>query len=247
MMFRRNLISVWLGILFLSGMFLMGQEGWNQPPPPEEVSVSILVQVDPLFPIEFDGLVGGDPVPDAEVTITMSRSGEVVASGFTNAEGEAVFELLEFEPYLVDVVADTSEPDCWWRERLWSSFYLTGPSDITVDVWRDGLGCVGPPREVSLLVQVHPLFPYDDFGLMPGDPVPNAEVEISNLYAPELIASGNTDNNGEILLVVPGIGRYYIFAVADTLDPYCWGSGGLDVVVGTEPLDPTLNVGVACE
>ena len=180
---------------------------------------------------------------DAEVDIT--RDGEVVASGFTNSEGEVVFELLEFEPYRVDVVADTSEPDCWWRGI--SSFYLTGPNDITVDVWSDGPGCVGPPVEVSLLVQVDPLFPDDDFGLMPGDPVPNAEVDITKMITFEPIASGNTDDNGEILLEVPGIGRYYIHAVADTLDPYCMWNGGVHVVVGMEPLDLTLNVGVACQ
>ena len=120
-MFRRNLIPVWLGILVLSGMFLMGQVGWYEPPPPEEVTVSILVQVDPRYPIEFDGLVAGDPVPDAEVQIT--KWGKVVASGFTNSEGEVAFELLERETYGVDVVADTSESECWWRES--SSFYLT--------------------------------------------------------------------------------------------------------------------------
>ena len=38
-MFRRNVIPVWLGIILLSGMFLMGQDTW--PPPPE-----------PLLPLE---------------------------------------------------------------------------------------------------------------------------------------------------------------------------------------------------
>jgi len=31
-MFRRNLIPVWVGIILLSGMFLMGQEGWGPTP-----------------------------------------------------------------------------------------------------------------------------------------------------------------------------------------------------------------------
>lgn len=30
-MFRRNLIPVWLGIILLSGMFLMGQDTWSPP------------------------------------------------------------------------------------------------------------------------------------------------------------------------------------------------------------------------
>lgn len=33
-MFRRRLIPVWIGIILLSGMFLMGQEGWGPEPPP---------------------------------------------------------------------------------------------------------------------------------------------------------------------------------------------------------------------
>ncbi len=28
-MFRRNLLPVWIGIIILSGMFLMGQEAWE--------------------------------------------------------------------------------------------------------------------------------------------------------------------------------------------------------------------------
>lgn len=31
-MFKRNLIVVWVGIVVLSGMFLMGQESWSPPP-----------------------------------------------------------------------------------------------------------------------------------------------------------------------------------------------------------------------
>ena len=32
-MFGRNLVLVWIGIFLLSGMFLMGQDGWPPPPP----------------------------------------------------------------------------------------------------------------------------------------------------------------------------------------------------------------------
>ena len=31
-MLRRNLVPVWIGIILLSGMFLMGQESWGPPP-----------------------------------------------------------------------------------------------------------------------------------------------------------------------------------------------------------------------
>ena len=31
-MFSRNLIPVWIGIILLSGLFLMGQQGWCPPP-----------------------------------------------------------------------------------------------------------------------------------------------------------------------------------------------------------------------
>jgi len=241
-MFRRNLIAVWIGIILLSGMFLMGQETWV---PPAKVSVSILVQVDPLFPSEFDALAAGDPVPNAEVQIM--ESGEIVASGFSNSEGEVVLEVPASNPYSMHVVADTSDPDCRWRARVLFFSVGTEPRDVSVDVWPDGPGCVGPLVEVSLLVQVAPLFPYEIDGLKGGDPVPSAEVEITKRMTDELIASGVAGANGEILLEVPGINRYYIHAAADTSDPYCIWSGWLDVVVGTEPLDATVNVWLLCE
>jgi hypothetical protein len=241
-MFRRNLIPVWLGILVLSGMFLMGQVGWYEPPPPEEVTVSILAQVDPRYPNEFDGLVAGDPVPDAEVQIT--KHGEVVASGFTNSEGEVAFELLEGETYGVGVVADTSASECWWREG--SAFYLTGPSDVTLDVWTDGPDCVGPPVEISFLVRLDPQFPDDDFGLMPGDPVPYAEVEITNRTSGELVASGTTDENGEIVLEVPGISDNYVYGRTDPNGGSCFLLGGEVFVVVTEPLGVILDLWLAC-
>ncbi len=239
-MFRRKLMPVWLGILALSGMFLIGQVGWNEPPPPEVVTVSILVRVDPLFPIEFDGLVGGDPVPYAEVTI----SG---VSRFANAEGVVEFELLEYEGYCVHVAADTSEPDCGWRNLPSSCFYLTGPRNVTVDVWRDGPGCgAAPPVEISLLVRLNPQYPDEAFGVAPGDPVPYADVEITDRMSGELVASGTSDEHGEIVLEVPGISNNYIFGVADTSDPFCFFDEGGVLVVGTEPLDVILNLWVSC-
>ena len=38
-MFRRNLLPVWIGIIFLSGMFLMGQDTWPPQPPPGMVAI----------------------------------------------------------------------------------------------------------------------------------------------------------------------------------------------------------------
>ena len=129
---------------------------------------------------------------------------------------------------------------------MWSSFQLTGPRDITVDVWRDGSGCVAPPVEISLLVRLNPSFPYNDFGVMPGDPIPYAEVEITNRISGEVVASGTTDENGEIVLEVPGLSSNYLYGFAETSDPLCtFGEGGV-LVVGTEPLDVILNLWVAC-
>jgi hypothetical protein len=50
-------MPLWLGILALAGVFLTGQVVWYEPPPPEEVTISLLVQVDPQHPIEVDGMV----------------------------------------------------------------------------------------------------------------------------------------------------------------------------------------------
>lgn len=247
-MLTRNLYPVWLGILVLSGMFLTGQQGWSPPPPPPpvEVEISILVQVDPLYPTEFEGLAAGDPVPDAEVVITKGSTGEVVASGFSNSEGGVVLGVLGPAWYSIHVVADTSEPECWWMGRV--EYFLVGrePEDVTLDVWPDGPDCVGPPVEASILVQVDPQYPNGFGGLVAGDPVPNAEFEITKTATGEIVASGTTGPDGRILVELPGTGRYYIHVSADTPDPYCWWTGGGEFVVGTEPIELTVDVWAIC-
>ena len=55
-MFRRKFLPVWIGVVLLSGMFLMGQDNWSTPPPPKYAFVTTW---------QGDGNIGGLAAADA--------------------------------------------------------------------------------------------------------------------------------------------------------------------------------------
>ncbi len=60
-MFRSRFIPMWLGIIALSGMFLMGQESW-------EPQQKIVFVTEGAFDGDLGGLAGADAICQAEVT-----------------------------------------------------------------------------------------------------------------------------------------------------------------------------------
>ena len=73
-MFSRNLIPVWIGIILLSGMFLIGQDAWS-PPSPFSLVASISV----------DGGANGNDEPRG---IAHDGSGTLYAAGYVTVPSE---------------------------------------------------------------------------------------------------------------------------------------------------------------
>ncbi len=139
-MLRKGLIPVWVGILALSGMFLMGQDTWEpEPPPPPETKSIDLCQKDPGT---WECLVDG-----ASGTVSYQVTGQP----------EFVFELAAqgLDPemdYRLIYYVDTYSP---WRSGkpvgICLSNVLTPETDGTLDSsgsvvtgdlpWPDDLNC----------------------------------------------------------------------------------------------------------
>jgi hypothetical protein len=90
-MFSRNTAFVWLGVVMLSGMFLLGQEAWppDQLPPVDANSINIDCQesaVQDLYrcDITWDYDLQGNEV--AEFIWRIEQAGETICNGFVAAD-----------------------------------------------------------------------------------------------------------------------------------------------------------------
>ena len=88
----------------------------------------------------------------------------------------------------------------------------------------------------------------DDFGLVPGDMIAGAEIEVdSSAESGGHSYTATTDESGRAVLMVQS-GPYSISAKKDTHDPYCWWYGGTDVEVADKPVTIKLyDLWVLCE
>ena len=88
----------------------------------------------------------------------------------------------------------------------------------------------------------------DDFGLVPGDMIAGAEIEVdSSAELGGRSYTATTDESGRAVLMVQN-GSYRISAKKDTHDPYCWWYGGTDVEVVGKPVTIKLyDLWVLCE
>ena len=209
------------------------------------VEVTVLVRVNPDYPTEYDGLYAADPVESVEVELK-NHWGLIFATGLTGPDGTVRLEVPGSGYYTIDIKAATSSPTCWWLGRE-SIHVYTEPVKVTVDVWTDGVGCPGPLVETSVLVRVDPDFPYEDFGLLAGDPVPHAQVIITDLTTDERVALGWANELGVFTVEIPGIAQYRISAWADTIYPICVWDGSTEIITVTEPVHITIDAWAACQ
>ena len=88
----------------------------------------------------------------------------------------------------------------------------------------------------------------DDFGLVPGDAIAGAEIEVdSGAESGGPSYAATTDESGRAVLMVQS-GSYRITAQKDTHDPYCWWYSGEEVEVADKPVTVKLyDLWVLCE
>jgi hypothetical protein len=101
--------------------------------------------------------------------------------------------------------------------------------------------------EVSVEIRADTAAPAD-FGTEPGEPIADAEVELSNsLVKGNLPITGVTDSIGRVILMAPA-GSYNIFVSAPTSEPLCVWLGSGSVIVADSPASVTLDdLWVACQ
>ena len=88
----------------------------------------------------------------------------------------------------------------------------------------------------------------EDFGLIPGNTIAGAEIEVYPGQASDLPSyTATTDESGRAVLMVQS-GSYRISAKKNTHDPYCWWYGDEEVDVAGKPVTVKLNdLWVLCE
>jgi hypothetical protein len=88
----------------------------------------------------------------------------------------------------------------------------------------------------------------EDFGLVPGDMIAGAEIEVdSSAESGGPSYKATTDESGRAVLMVQS-GSYRIIAKKDTHDPYCLWYDGTDVEVVDKPVTIKLyDLWVLCE
>jgi len=88
----------------------------------------------------------------------------------------------------------------------------------------------------------------DDFGLVPGDTIAGAEVEVgSSADSGGPSYTAKTDQSGDAVLMVQS-GRYRLSAKKDTHDPYCWWYSSEEIEVTDKPVTIKLyDLWVLCE
>lgn len=86
------------------------------------------------------------------------------------------------------------------------------------------------------------------FGVEPGDPIPDAEIEVTGPDDSDDAFLGVSDKAGEATLELRGEGSYEVFVTAPTTDPLCVWLGGATVAVeeGTTTL-VVDDLMVACQ
>ena len=115
-----------------------------------------------------------------------------------------------------------------------------------------GTGGVPPsttPTTMSLTVEVRAASGApDDFGLVPGNTIAGAAVEVGSTASPDSPSHvATTDEFGSVALSVPS-GSYQIKARKNTHDPLCWWYGGTEVEVTDKPVTVELyDLWVLCE
>jgi hypothetical protein len=69
------------------------------------------------------------------------------------------------------------------------------------------------------------------FGVEPGDPVPDADIEVTGPDDSNDVFDRVSDEAGEATIDLPGEGSYEVFITAPTTDPLCVWLGGATVAV----------------
>lgn len=116
----------------------------------------------------------------------------------------------------------------------------------------NGSGGVEPPTtsptvQLTIKVKAARGAP-DDFGLVPGDTIAGAEIEVgSSAESGGPSYTTTTDESGRAVLMVQS-GSYRVSAKKATHDPYCWWYSGEDVEVADEPVTVKIyDLWVLCE
>ena len=109
--------------------------------------------------------------------------------------------------------------------------------------------CGGSDDEYRLVIEVRTgLSAPADFGLQPGEPIPDAELEVSGPNRDDRASSGVTNEDGGATFELPAPGLYTVFVNAGTNDPLCVWLGSAEVTVERGTTTVLLDdVAVACE
>ncbi len=109
--------------------------------------------------------------------------------------------------------------------------------------------CGGSGDEYQLVIEVRAdVNAPADFGVQPGEPIPDAELEVSGPDEGDRSFSAVTDEEGEATLELPTRGLYSVFVTAETNDPLCLWLGSDEVTVERERTTVLLDdLWVACE